>query len=166
MAAPTMTAANERRSAVRLIRLDSQTPKKAPTASAAPSPAAIFTTCFSARNNFFFGSREDLLFYYDAYVRLMDHWRMVLPPDRFLELDYEALVEDREAQTRRLIAFCGLEWDRACMRPERNDRVISTASLWQARQPVYRGAIGRWRNYSPWLGSLLRLAPTGAERDA
>ncbi len=120
---------------------------------------SLFTTCFSARNNFFFGSREDLLFYYDHYVRLMNHWRVVLPAERFLEVDYEALVDDREAQTRRLIAFCGLDWEDACMHPERNERVVSTASLWQVRQPVHRGAVGRWRNYAPWLGSLLRLAP-------
>jgi tetratricopeptide (TPR) repeat protein len=120
---------------------------------------SLFLTCFSARNNFFFGCREDLLFYYDNYVRLMDHWRAVLPPECFLEVEYESLVDDREAQTRRLVGFCGLDWDEACLRPERNDRIIATASLWQARQPVYRKAIGRWRNYAPWLGSLSRLAP-------
>jgi hypothetical protein len=88
-----------------------------------------------------------------------DAQRAILPPDRFLDLDYEALVEDREAQTRRLSAFCGLDWDEACRWPEQNDRVVATASLWQVRQPVYRGAIGRWRNHTPWLGSLLRVAP-------
>jgi tetratricopeptide (TPR) repeat protein len=125
---------------------------------------SLHTTCLSPRNNFFFGSREDLLFYYDVYVRVMEHWRAVLPRERFFELDYEALVEDREAQTRRLVEFCGLDWDEACMRPERNDRVISTASVWQARQPVYRRAVGRWRNYAPWLGSLMRLAPAEEDR--
>lgn len=120
---------------------------------------SLYTTYFSGRYNYFYGNREDLLFYYDQYVRLMNHWRSVLPADRFLEIEYEALVEDREAQTRRLVEFCGLEWDEACLRPERNDRVVATASLWQVRQPVYRGAIGRWRNYAPWLGPLMRLAP-------
>lgn len=92
----------------------------------------------------------------------MEHWRAVLPPERLLEVDYEALVEDREAQTRRLVAFCGIDWDEACLRPEHNTRRVTTSSLWQVRQPVYRGANGRWRHYAPWLGPLLRLAPEGS----
>ncbi len=120
---------------------------------------SLYTTYLSARCNFFFGNPEDLLFYYGIYVRMMDHWRAVLPPERFLEIDYEALVEDREAQTRRLVAFCGIDWDDRCLRPEQNDRVVATASFRQVRQAVYRGSIGRWRNYAFWLGPLLRLAP-------
>jgi tetratricopeptide (TPR) repeat protein len=120
---------------------------------------SLYTTYLSARYNFFFGNPDDLLFFYDAYVHVMEHWRTVLPPERFIEIDYESLVEDREAQTRRLVEFCGVEWNDACLRPEENDRAIRTASLLQARQPVYRRAIGRWRNYAPWLGPLMRVAP-------
>ncbi len=119
---------------------------------------SLYTTYLSNRRNYFFGNREGLVVYHENYVRLMDHWRRVLPPERFLEIDYEAVVEDREKETRRLIAFCGLPWDEACLYPEENRRAIATASLWQARQPVYKGSIGRWRNYAEWLGPLLRLA--------
>jgi tetratricopeptide (TPR) repeat protein len=103
--------------------------------------------------------RGDLVFYYRQYERLMDHWRRVLPADRFAEVDYERLIADREAETRRLVAFCGLNWDDACLAPERNRRVVKTASLWQARQPVYETSVGRWRHYEPWLGELRKLLP-------
>ena len=56
-----------------------------------------------------------------------------------------------------------LEWHEACLQPERNVRTINTASLWQARQPVYRSSVERWRNYLPWLGPLAELLPE-AER--
>jgi tetratricopeptide (TPR) repeat protein len=105
--------------------------------------------------------RETISFYYKQYLRLMEHWRRVLPPDRFFDLRYEDLVSQREAVTRRLIAFCGVEWHDACLRPELNDRVITTPSNWQSRQPVYRRAVQRWRNYEPWLGAFGQL--TGDE---
>ena len=89
----------------------------------------------------------------------MDHWRSVLPADRFTEVEYETLIADREAETRRLIAFCGLDWDDACLAPERNSRVVKTPSLWQVRQPVYNSSVERWRRYEPWLGELRELLP-------
>jgi tetratricopeptide (TPR) repeat protein len=103
--------------------------------------------------------RGDLVFEYQQCRRLMAHWRSVLPADCFLEVDYEELVADQESGTRRLIEFCGLPWDDACLRPEGNRRVVMTASSWQARQPVYRSSVGRWRNYEPWLGELRELLP-------
>jgi hypothetical protein len=103
--------------------------------------------------------RGDLVFYYRLYERLMDHWRRVLRADRFTEVDYETLVADPETETRRLIDFCGLNWDEACLAPERNNRVVNTASLWQARQPVYQSSVERWRRYEPWLGELRELLP-------
>lgn len=89
----------------------------------------------------------------------MAHWRSVLPPDRFMEVQYEELVANPEAVTRKMIEFCGLEWDDACLHPERNKRAVRTASVWQARQPVYRTSVARWRNYEPWLGPLRELLP-------
>ncbi len=105
--------------------------------------------------------RGDLVFFYRQYERLMDHWRKILPPDRFIEVDYEALVEDPEAETRRLIAFLGLDWDAACLASDSDARLIETASRRQARQPVYATSVGRWRRYQPWLGELRALAPDG-----
>ncbi len=107
----------------------------------------------------FGASKADLAEAYRHYARLMDHWRAVLPPGRFIEIAYEDLIADREAVTRRLIAFSGLEWHDACLQPERNTRAVATASLWQARQPVYGTSVGRWRNYQPWLDQLGSLLP-------
>ena len=94
-----------------------------------------------------------------AIERLGAHWRAVLPADRFLELDYEQLVEDPEPAIRRLVAACGLSWDSDCLRPERHRRVIKTPSKWQARQPISPAATGSWRRFEPWLGPLAALLP-------
>jgi tetratricopeptide (TPR) repeat protein len=119
---------------------------------------SIFTTNFET--NFDYASnRGDLVFYYRQYARLMDHWRSVLPPDRLVEVNYESLVSDPEPHARRLVAACGLDWNDACLAPHRNTRKIKTASVWQARQPIYRTSVERWRRYEPWLGELRELAP-------
>ena len=106
----------------------------------------------------------DIVFQYRQYERLMDHWRRVLAPERFTEVQYETLIADREAETRRLIAFCGLDWDDACLSPERNERKVQTSSLWQARQPVYKTSVERWRRYEPLLGELRGLLPAEEAR--
>ncbi|HSY46824.1 MAG TPA: sulfotransferase [Steroidobacteraceae bacterium] len=103
--------------------------------------------------------RSHLVFYYEQYLRLMAHWRVVIPAGQLLEIDYERLVSEPEEVTRRLVAFCGLEWDAACLEHERSEHLIMTPSVWQARQPVYRDALERWRRYEPWLGAFRRLLP-------
>ena len=127
---------------------------------------SMFMSYFASVDTNFMGSRDELVFYYRQYTRLMQHWRAVLPPDRLLDIDYEALVANPEVETRRLIAFCELEWDDACLRPERNRRAVSTASSWQVRQPVYKTSVERWRNYAPWLGSLAELMPAAEQAAA
>jgi hypothetical protein len=92
----------------------------------------------------------------------MDHWREVLPADVFMEVQYERLIADHEAETRRLIKFTGLEWNDLCLRPDENRRAIDTASAWQARQPVYATSVQRWRHYETWLGELRQLLPSPA----
>ncbi len=119
---------------------------------------SIFSTYFRPQEDFS-TSREDLTFYYRRYRRLMAHWRATLPPARFIEVDYETLVAHPEAESRRLIAACGLEWRPQCLRPQDNARVIRSASKWQARQPIHAGAVGRWRRYEPWIGAFRDLAP-------
>jgi len=100
---------------------------------------------------------EDTVFTYKEYFRVMKHWREVLPADRFLDVDYEEVVSDKEAMTRKIIAFCGLEWDDACLHHERNERAVDTPSKWQVRQPIYSSSVARWKNYEPWLGPLREL---------
>lgn len=106
--------------------------------------------------------RGDIVFYYHNYQRLMAHWRRVLPPDRMLEIDYEELVTEPETISRRMIKYCGLEWNESCLGSQVTSGSVNTASLWQARQPIYTTSRERWRNYEPWLGEFRRLLPEGA----
>ena len=117
---------------------------------------SIYFTRFTTSHAFAY-DRNDLVFYYRQYERLMGHWRDVIPINQLLDLDYEALITDRELLTRQMVSFCGLPWDEVCLAPERNPRLLRTASLWQARQPVYRTSVERWRRYEPWLGELRQL---------
>jgi hypothetical protein len=85
----------------------------------------------------------------------------VLPASRFIELDYEALVADIEPQARRLVAFCGLDWDDACLRYAETKRVVRTASAAQVRRPLYHSSIGRaerFRNYLDPLFDALKIS--------
>jgi hypothetical protein len=96
----------------------------------------------------------ELVDYFRGYRRLTDHWRRVLPAERFIEVDYEELTRDPEPMIRRIIAACGLAWNDACLRPESNPRAVKTPSKWQTRQPIYRDSVARWRRYEAWLGPL------------
>jgi hypothetical protein len=87
----------------------------------------------------------------------MAHWREVLPTDRFLEVDYEAIVSDPEPNIRKMVEFCGLPWSDNCLRPDLNQAPIFTPSAWQARQPIFRTSVDRWRRFEPWLGPLREL---------
>jgi Flp pilus assembly protein TadD len=99
----------------------------------------------------------ELVDYFGSYRRLIDHWRSVLPADRFIDVDYEKLTREPEPVIRRIIAACGLTWHDACLRPERNPRPVKTPSKWQTRQTINPNSVGRWRRYEPWLGPLRAL---------
>jgi tetratricopeptide (TPR) repeat protein len=122
---------------------------------------SIYFQNFAKRMDFAY-DRADLVSAYRQYLKLMAHWRNVLPPERLLEIRYEELVADRETMTRKLIDFCGLDWNEACLHSERNRRTVQTASVWQARQSVYKTSVARWRHYEPWLGALRELLPEDA----
>jgi tetratricopeptide (TPR) repeat protein len=104
--------------------------------------------------------RDNIVFAYEQYERLMEHWRAVLPPDRFLEVRYEDLVYDRDNEARKMIRFLGLEWDDALLHHERTGRTVLTPSVWQVRQPIYTTSIDRWRRFEPWLGAFRKLLPS------
>jgi tetratricopeptide (TPR) repeat protein len=95
--------------------------------------------------------------YYGDYVRIMGHWRSVLPPETILDVPYEALAEDPEAWSRRMIRHVGLPWDSRCLEPHLNSRTVITASKWQVRQPITTAGVGRWRNYRRHVGPLIDL---------
>jgi tetratricopeptide (TPR) repeat protein len=92
--------------------------------------------------------------FYRLFDDLMAHWREHLPEDRFLEIDYENIVLDQERQTRRLLAFCELDWHEDCLKFHENTAPVSTASSVQVRQPLYSGSIGRWKRYGSKLEEL------------
>lgn len=92
--------------------------------------------------------------YYAGFERLIAHWRAVLPADRFTELAYEDLVADQEGETRRLLDFCGLDFDPRCLAFHENAAPVATASSVQVRSPIYASSIGRWRRYGPGLAPL------------
>ncbi len=72
-----------------------------------------------------------------------------------LDVSYEKLVADPATEARRLVAFAGLEWNDACLEPQRTSRSVLTASQWQVRQPIYRGSVARWKRYEPWLQPMI-----------
>ena len=117
---------------------------------------SIYTTYLGHGPNFAY-DRDNIVFNYQEYLRLMSHWRSGIPANCLLEIDYEELVRDRESISRGVIEFSGLPWDEACLRYEENDTSIRTPSRWQARQPVYGSSVERWRRFEPWLGALLEL---------
>ncbi len=95
--------------------------------------------------------------YYARYMRLMEHWRTVLPPGTILDLPYEAMVADTRAQSRRVLEFIGLPWNEACLDFHRNDRLVKTASVAQVRKPIYKTSVARWKHFASHLKPLHEL---------
>jgi tetratricopeptide (TPR) repeat protein len=92
------------------------------------------------------------------YRRLMAHWRRVLPVP-FLEVDYEETVADLEGVARRLVPWCGLDWEPACLAFHEGKQPVRTASVAQVRQPLYTRSVGRWKHYEKALGGLFARLP-------
>ena len=97
---------------------------------------------------------EDILHYHELYQDLMQYWHQALP-DRIYDLDYEALTERQEDETRKLIGCLELVWDDSCLAPQDNTRSVATASSMQVRQKVYQGSSEKWKRYRPFLNSAL-----------
>jgi tetratricopeptide (TPR) repeat protein len=98
-------------------------------------------------------SIEDIARYYRTYLELMRHWDSVLP-GRVLRVQHEDVVSDLEGNVRRLLEFCGLEFEAACVEFHKTERSVRTASSEQVRQPIYREGLEQWRHFEPWLGPL------------
>jgi len=119
---------------------------------------SIYTTYFGTGSHFVY-DKSNIVAYYREYQTIMDYWRKNVPADRLMELNYEDLVNDRERVVRSVIDFCDLPWDDACLHHEDNKSAINTPSRWQARQPVYKSSLDRWRKFEPWLGEFSELSP-------
>src|SRR5271165_1324283 len=107
-------------------------------------------------------SIEDITRYYRMYVDLMAHWEEALP-GRILRIQHESLVDDLEANVRRLLEFCELKFEPGCLEFYKTERTVHSASSEQVRRPIYRDGIDQWRHYEPWLGSMKEaLGPLAA----
>jgi tetratricopeptide (TPR) repeat protein len=125
----------------------------------------LMACCFSGFKQLF-GEGQDFSYglgaigkYYSDYVRLMDHWDKVLP-GFVLRVMHEDVVDDLETQVRRILDFCGLPFEEACLEFHKTERSIKTPSSEQVRQPIYRSGLDYWRNYEQWLDPL-KKALTG-----
>lgn len=125
---------------------------------------AMYKTLFRMAYPFSY-DLQDIARYYAAYKGLMDHWRAMLP-EGFLEVQYEDLVADQEAVSRRLLQFCGLSWEPGCLAFERNSAPCLTASAAQVRQPLYSSSVGQWWRYREELQPLAQaLRNAGVDVD-
>lgn len=115
----------------------------------------MFSILFSGGAQLYSYDLVELGRYYLVYEKVMAHWRNILPDGVMLDVDYEAVVHDLEGEARRIIAYCGLEWDDACLEFHRADRPVRTVSHAQVRQPIYRSSVGRPRPPRELLRPLL-----------
>lgn len=126
---------------------------------------SCYERLFSKGLNFSYDMNE-LGEYYNAYVKTMKLWHRLIPADFILDFQYEQMVADPENQIRRLLNFCGLEFEEACMNFHEVKRTVTTASALQVRQPLYNTSVNRWQKYGARLDPLLKaLGPelTGIE---
>ncbi|MCG8637473.1 MAG: tetratricopeptide repeat protein [Desulfobacterales bacterium] len=123
---------------------------------------SIFKNDFSEKGSHRYAcSQEELGEYYRLYTGLMSHWRDVLPGSVY-DVRYEDLVSDLEGQSRALLEFIGLPWEKGCLDFHKTRRRVSTASAVQVRRPVYRDSIGLWKRYEQYLEPLMsRLSSSG-----
>ena len=113
---------------------------------------ANFKQLFAEGQLFTYGL-DDIARYYRTYLELMSHWETVLP-GRVLRVHYEDVVHDLEGNVRRVLEFCGLEFEPACVEFHRTERSVRTASSEQVRRPIYREGLEQWRHYERWLDPL------------
>lgn len=111
-----------------------------------------FKQLFAAGQEFTY-SIEDIARYYLTYVQLMQHWDEVLP-GKVLHVQHEEVVADLEGNVRRILEFCGLDFEPGCLEFYRTDRSVRTASSEQVRQPIFKEGLEQWRNFAPWLVPL------------
>jgi len=102
-------------------------------------------------------NKENLVSFYREYRRLLAHIDKIVPPERFQTIRYEDLTSNPETTVWRMLDHAGLEFEPACLEPEKHLRVVLTPSVYQVRQAIHPRSQGRWKNYEPWLGAFADL---------
>ena len=111
-----------------------------------------FKQLFASGQQFTY-SIEDIARYYRMYLELMAHWDAALP-GKILRIEHEYVVDDLEGNVRRILDFCQLDFEPACVEFHKTDRRVHTASSEQVRRPINRDGVDQWRHFEPWLESL------------
>ena len=112
-----------------------------------------FKNSFSSKSIGFSYDLNDLGEYYNSYDNLIKFWKKLYPGSIY-NLNYQALVDNKDLEIRKLIKFCNLDWDENCLFPEKNSRSVSTASLSQIRSPIYKSSVKGWEKFSKKLNVL------------
>jgi tetratricopeptide (TPR) repeat protein len=120
-------------------------------------PVDTCISCFSLhfRSVEFSYDLGELGRYYASYDKLMEYWHSIASPGAILDVQYEDTVKNLETQARRILDYCGLEWDDACLRFHQTERPVRTSSLIQVRRPIYSSSVGKWRPEHKILRPLL-----------
>lgn len=124
-------------------------------------------TCFSCykqdfrRAHHFSNDLTSLGHYYNAYLKLMAHWHTILP-GHMLDVKYEDIVNNPKAEVERMLAYCNLPWNDACLNFHSSSRFVDTASRDQVAKPIYISSVGRWKHYQQYLHSLQNILKQGS----
>jgi tetratricopeptide (TPR) repeat protein len=114
---------------------------------------SVFKQLFAAGQDFSY-DLDHIGRYYADYLRLMEHWDAVLPAGRILKVQHEDVLDDLEGQVRRILDYCGLPFEQACLEFHKTERAVRTPSSEQVRRPINRDGADVWKDYEPWLGPL------------
>lgn len=121
---------------------------------------SIYKNRFAGASHLYSTDLEALAHQYLEFLAVQNYWREKAP-DSFYEIRYEALIENPEEETRRLIDYCGLEWEDSCLEFYKNKRQVKTLSAFQVRQKLYSSSVGAWKNYEEELQPLIRILDEG-----
>ncbi len=120
-------------------------------------PRDVGFSCFEQNFNAGLNFSYDLdafVVAYECHIHMMKHWKQASPLE-ICEIEYERLVSEPEQEAKKLVAFCGLQWDDRCLDTTQVNRPVQTASFWQVRQPIYTASVSKWRRYEEYLTSFV-----------
>ena len=127
---------------------------------------SCFSTLFAENAQPFTYNLGEVARYHNCYWTIMQHWRRVLPPDVFFEIDYQDIVTNFEANVQRLLEFCGLPWNDACLEFNKTNRLVKTASAAQVRKQIYRTSLGRWHEFTDLVEPLQQALRPEADQQS